>query len=108
MQSQTDGSTEINWSIVNMLTLHNHTSLVPGVHMTAGNRKLVANLWTVLHSVWSNTGDKERMQTIGLNFMKLHPKKADEIKYTCQHFAHVMGMNYPVWGDEYNKIEGVD
>ena len=105
MQTQTDGNNGVNWNIVSMICHEKAPSLIPGVQMTAGNRKLIGNLWLTLSAVWGNTQDIARLNTIGMNYITLHPKKKDEITATCTHFTHLMGIHYPVFGDEYNAYE---
>lgn len=105
MQTPMDTNKSVNWNIVNMLCFHNNPSLIPGVKMTAGNRKLIGNLWVTLSAVWGNTQDINRLHKIGMNYIALHPKKKDEITATCTHFTHLMGIHYPVYGDEYNAYE---
>jgi hypothetical protein len=73
-------------------------SIIPHVKMTAGNRRLTVDMWRHMHLALNQGKD---IQEVAERFGILHKNRIEEIQHISRHFAHAMGVNYPVFSDAY-------
>ena len=99
---RTSFNTNNIFTAINTLIMRKPPSIIPGLEPTAGNIRFANDLWKQMYNLHVRG---KTIEHIPVAFLRLYPKKTDQINRICQWFSHTMGLNYEVFSDEFNRIQ---